>query len=123
MSFGQNFRSSVCILESIRGYNVYIFGAGRNGIFFRMCLALTGIGVLAYCDNSGEKRKGQGLDISIITPESAVMKEPNAYYVVTVQKYIREIKEQLISLGVDETHIIPYDIGINIHLLKELVKG
>lgn len=121
--FRTKFQKLNSILESIRGYNVYIFGAGRNGIFFRMCLALTGIGVLAYCDNSGEKRKGQGLDISIITPESAVMKEPNAYYVVTVQKYIREIKEQLISLGVDETHIIPYDIGINIHLLKELVKG
>lgn len=50
------------------------------------------------------------------------MNEPNAYYVVAVQKYIREIKEQLVGLGVDETHIIPYDIGLDIHLLKELIK-
>ena len=120
--FRTKFQKLNSILESIRGHNVYIFGAGRNGTFFRMCLALTGIEVLAYCDNNEKKRNEQGLDISIITPESAVMNEPNAYYVVAVQKYIREIKEQLVGLGVDETHIIPYDIGLDIHLLKELIK-
>lgn len=127
LAFRDEYREKVqrlhSILETIKGHNVYIFGAGKYGMFFHMCLALVGIVVSAYCDNSGEKRKEQGQAVPIITPEEAVMKEPNAYYVVTVQKYIREITEQLIGLGVEENHIIPYDIGMDIHLLKELAKG
>lgn len=127
LAFRDEYRAKVhrlhSILETIKGHNVYIFGAGKYGMFFHMCLALVGIVVSAYCDNSGEKRKEQGQAVPIITPEEAVMKEPNAYYIVAVKKYIREITEQLTSLGVEESHIIPYDIGIDIHLLKELAKG
>lgn len=111
------------ILETIKGYNVVIFGAGKYGMFFHICMALAGIGVSVYCDNSEEKRKKQGQAVPIVSPEEAVMKEPNAYYVVAVQKYIREITEQLIGLGVEENHIIPYDIGMDIHLLRELANG
>lgn len=109
-------------LESIRGHSVYIFGAGKYGMFFRVCLALAGIEVSAYCDNDEEKRKQQRQAIPIISPEEAVMKEPNAYYVVAVQKYVQEITGQLSELGIEKSHILIYDSGMDVHLLRALQK-
>lgn len=106
------------ILEVVREQEVYIFGAGKFGKFFHICLVVSGVNVLAYCDN--EKSGETVQTLSVLTPEEAFAKNQKAYYVIATAKHFREMEEQLVKLGVMEQKIVLYNGGTDIYLLKNI---
>lgn len=110
------------LLEFSRNRNVYIFGAGKYGMFVHAFLSLNNINVIAFCDNSVQKQQSIVQNLSVLTPEESISKVEDACYIITVKKYTSEITEQLLKLGVKQDHISFYDAGIDMYLLKEFEK-
>ena len=86
-----------------------------------MCLALWGIvDVVAYCDNS-EKIQGAVLwGCEVVSTEEAVKRESGAYFIITAgENNAREMKAQLMALGVPKKAIGIYDKGVDRRLFHE----
>ena len=109
------------IVDTACSQRVVLFGAGKGGQFVHMCLALWGIvDVVAYCDNS-EKIQGAVLwGCEVVSPEEAVKRESGAYFIITAgENNAREMKSQLMALGVPKKAIGIYDKGVDRRLFHE----
>ena len=100
------------VLETVKGKRVYIFGAGKYGMFIHMFLHLHNVEVIAFCDNNS-RRWGQTVQtIPVISPVEAVTGGSEVFYVAAVKNHIQEIIEQLLRLGIEENRITFYDSEI-----------
>lgn len=105
------------VLETVKGKRVYIFGAGKYGMFIHMFLHLHNVEVIAFCDNNS-RRWGQTVQtIPVISPVEAVTGGSEVFYVAAVKNHIQEIIEQLLRLGIEENRITFYDSEIGTYLL------
>lgn len=88
------------LLHQIRkiGNQVYLFGAGENGLFIAKELQKENIKVVAFCDNNKMlQNKIVENDIYCISPEQIDKKIP---IIITVSiKYVNEVKKQIQNLG------------------------
>lgn len=110
-------RNLFVVLDKVKGKKVYIFGAGKYGMFLHMFLHLHNIEVIAFCDNNS-RRWGQEMQtIPVISPNEAAVGEPDAFYVAAVKGHAREITEQLLQLGIEKNRITYYDSEISMYLL------
>jgi len=110
------------LLNISRNRCVYIFGAGNYGMFIHTFLSLNNIDVVAFCDNSTQKQLETIQNLPVLAPEETISKKENACYIITASKYVREITDQLLQLGVEQNQIVFYNAGIDMYLLKEFEK-
>ncbi|SDB28942.1 Glycosyl transferase family 2 [Pseudobutyrivibrio sp. YE44] len=101
------------IIKNMRGKSVIIFGAGVFGT--RICAVLEqfeDIKIIAFCDNKAhENQLIRGKDV--YTPDYAINKYGDAYYLIANQKYYLDCMRQLMDLGVDKSHISYYEMTNN----------
>lgn len=85
---------------------IVIFGTGNYGRDLYKMLKIENIrSVKCYCDN-GIARQGEKMgDLDILSPQDAVERYPNAFYIITPKGYGDEILRQLVKMGVDAMHI------------------
>jgi len=100
------------ILDVVKGNNVVIFGAGYLGRFIHaMMLYDQQEKVVAYCDNSIQAQRTNIQEVGVLSPEDAVRKYPDDYYIIANKKYAAEMERQLIELGITEKKILLYTVG------------
>ncbi len=107
------------ILEFSKNHKVYIFGAGNYGVFIHTFLSLNNIDVIAFCDNNIQKQHRTLQNLPILSPAETLSQKEDSCYIITATKYIQEITQQLIQLGVEQERITFYNGGIDMYLLKE----
>lgn len=102
------------MLDKIGDRSIVIFGCGKLGRFLHVLLGNRKQGqIVAYCDSqhgqAGEFVQG----IPVFSPETAVVKYPNAVYVIASLHYAEEMREKLCSLGIREDSILIYTGGMD----------
>ncbi len=98
-----------------------IFGNGKYGQFLHAQFLHRGYkNIVAYCDNFGNVQGTYQYNIKVLSPEQAIQKFPKAKYIIANKYYIKEMKNQLISLGVEERDIFIYAFGTNLNLFSEI---
>lgn len=87
-----------------------IIGSGVYGLRLYDMLAAEGISDKVKCfgDNSKERQSQKERDLSILSVETAVAAYPDAYFIITPQKYENELLRQLIHLGISVDRICVY---------------
>lgn len=111
----KNFRRRVEItlktVEKLKNYDWVIFGSGSIGKSLRCVFRMYNIAVNAFCDNS-QKKQGKFIDeVEILSPVEAVEKFPQSHFIVANEIHYREIKFQLLRLGVKRDLIYAQDIS------------
>jgi len=90
-------------ITKIKGGKIVIFGAGLFLTPVIHSLKQLDVHICCICDNSKEKQNTIIDSLEVLSPQEALSKYPEAYYVIsTYPKYIEEIKTQLIKLGIEK---------------------
>lgn len=85
---------------------IILFGAGYWGQIHKPFIEEYKVGVLvAYCDNNKELQGTKCRDLPVWSVEEACELEPAALFILESEKHGKEMKEQLMSLGIEEEHI------------------
>lgn len=81
---------------------IVIVGSGTYGLrLYEMLEAeQTTSTVKCFCDNSKERQELKIRNLSVLSVEDAVLKYPEAYYIITPRKYENELLRQLVHLGI-----------------------
>lgn len=99
---------------------IYIFGAKQLGQFLHVVLRCWGVkNIEGYCDNNKELQGKVFQTKQVLSPEVAVEKNPQAYYVITSALHKDEMKSQLVHLGVSDMLIGSCEFNMDIRLLRE----
>lgn len=89
--------------------SVILFGAGCTSEFIVEQMHSIGIYPKYFCDNDRTKAGKVIAGLEVLSPES-LENIQNGYYYITTQLYYREIKKQLLALGIREDNILQCDI-------------
>lgn len=87
---------------------IIIVGAGVYGRRLYEMMEAEGMAgrVCGICDNSRERRMFHSFPAEVLSVEEAVLRFPNADYVITPQMYENELLQQLSKLGLPVEHIM-----------------
>ena len=99
-------RALISKLEKYKEEEIIIQGAIRGGEIIKM--ALEGYGfknIVAFCDNDKSKQGRIFGNMPVISVEEACRVHSNAVFVIMAVYHLDEIKEQLLSLGINEANI------------------
>lgn len=120
--YESNWKEMRYVFQATAGRDAVIFGGGQSGSFLHLLMLNNHIeSVVAFCDNS-DLLQGEILhELSILTPEEAVSRYPDAVYIITNKKSSDEMKEQLIRLGIEDKNIVCSFIIKNINLFKRQI--
>lgn len=92
-----------------KNQEIILFGAGRWGTFHKKMYEDYKVGkVVAYCDNNKDLWGTQKGGVPVISAEEACKKFENAVFVLESIWHWKEMKEQLLHLGVCEDRIFGY---------------
>ena len=76
--------------------------------------------MVAYCDNNRALQGKKLQNLIVLTPEEAVHRAPDGYYLIAAGKNSREkMKVQLLEMGIEEKRIGFFSAGTDIRLLKK----
>ncbi len=92
-------------LSLLRGKRIVLFGSGQRGEGVYKALRIYGMEVVAFCDNSIEKQGQKIGKLPILAPAEAVKTYPDAYFIVANKEHWREMREQLMGMGVSGEQI------------------
>lgn len=85
---------------------IYIFGVGKGKEYLKGCILKENVQVLAYVDNCAEVYVGKKVDgLSVIKPQD--MSPEFEYVVVSLMQY-KEVRNQLLEMGIDAKTIISF---------------
>lgn len=98
-----------------------IFGIGNMGFLVNCYLEQRGIPAAAGIDNASWKWNQEFNGLTVLSPTDGVKRYPNAVYLIANAAHSREMREQLIGLGIKETNIIICD-HYDLFLKKMLVR-
>lgn len=88
---------------------IVLFGAGCTSEFIVDQMHSLGICPKYFCDNDAAKKGKEIAGLEVLSPED-LQKMQNGYYYITTQLYFREIKQQLLDLGIIKEKIMQCDI-------------
>lgn len=96
--------------EFKRQNEIVIVGSGVYGLRLYEMLEADGVSLSAkcFCDNSKERQELKIRDLPVMSVEEAVLKYPEAYYIITPRKYENELLRQLVHLGILVDNIAIY---------------
>lgn len=90
---------------------VVLFGSGFVGTCAYCLIRNNGIrNIASFCDNDERKWGSAYLGSMVISPEDAVKRFPDAFYLIANAGHANEIQKQLWALGVSEDQIMTYDL-------------
>ncbi len=90
---------------------VVLFGSGFVGTCAYCLIRNNGIrNIASFCDNDERKWGSTYLGSMVISPEDAVKRFPDAFYLITNAGHANEIQKQLWALGVSKDQIMTYDL-------------
>ena len=73
--------------------------------------SLLGIKIIAFCDNS-INNQGKIIDnLKVLSPSQAVENYNNAYFFVANRLHYKDIKQQLLQMGINENSIYAEDFS------------
>lgn len=102
------------IRERSNGKKAVIFGAGNYGEYVRFILLALGREISAVCDNRAEEMHVNDRIIQVITPECATRDYPDSVFIIAAGvKNRKQMRNQIISLGISEEQIVEYEGGIS----------
>lgn len=107
------------------GKEILIFGAGNLSVIVNKYLSERNKNAEACLDNDPNKWNKVINDLLVLSPVEAVKKYPKAIYIIANATYDKQMKKQLIDLGVQELSIIVcnnYDMILKKVLIKT-IKG
>ncbi|WP_145152812.1 glycosyltransferase [Paenibacillus xylanexedens] len=111
---------SMLLKNFCTSHQTIVFGAGYLGKFVHTLLEFNGIERFeAYCDNNSNLWGCSIQGKAVISPEEAVKNFPQAAYVIANQAHHQEIKDQLMSMGINETHIFTYSLEVDMLFLNK----
>lgn len=88
-----------------------IFGSGREGGFCNCLLQSREVStVKVFCDNH---KTGSFMGKNILTPDESVREYGQAVFVLAGGRYNRQMRLQLLELGISEEQIVIYGFGID----------
>ncbi len=109
------------IFRFINDRQVVVVGAGRYGQFFHALAESKYPGrVTVYCDNNEKLWNTIQQGACVLPPDEAVMKYPEAVYVIANSRNAEELKDQLRRLGVADMQICLCQMKANLHLFNTL---
>ncbi len=105
--------------DQIKNKEVVIFGSGVWGQFFCGLSHMLCIGrILSYCDNQ-KAVQGRHLNgVTIMSPEEAVRKYPDAVFVIANKNVAQKMETQLLELGVLRERVVFYTLGRDLQLFR-----
>lgn len=107
----------VKVIRHLENASGIIFGSGYWGEYLHAQLLYRGNkNIAAYCDNDVKQQGTYKHDVKILSPEQAVDLFPEGKYIIANKRNAKEIKRQLISLGIQERDILVYSIEIDYYL-------
>ena len=110
----QHRKEETKFVKKIENKDIVIAGAGKRGALLMLWLKKKyGKDVVAFCDNKYTDADNELYGIPAISMSVAAHKYVRALFVLTAKKFCDEMRNQLISLGVDERHIVEADIELN----------
>ncbi len=95
------------ILKKCKSRNVIIFGFSDIGKEVAKDLINAGINLIGFCDNDPRKRHNTYMDLGVLESKE-ILKYENVLVINTSQYYYKEIHQQLINMGIEESNIIRY---------------
>lgn len=112
LSYAAKRRQMSKFIEKVRARKeAVIFGGGREGGFCNCLLQSKGVStVKVFCDN---RKTGSFMRKDILTPDRAVREYRQAAFVLAGGRYNRQMKGQLLELGIPEDQIVIYGFGID----------
>lgn len=89
---------------------VILYGCGKRGNAVSVLL-LNNVcdNLVAFCDGDASKYGSQVNGLEVISPEDAIEKYPNAFYVITTAASHEDIKKHLAQLQVEEANMVVYN--------------
>ena len=100
-------------VKQFKDCELIIFGCGAIGKKVAFLLHLLGFGskLIAFCDNS-TNNQGKIIDnLKVLSPDQAVENYKNAYFFVASKSHYKDIKYQLLQMGVNENSIYAEDFS------------
>ena len=100
-----------CFIDVFEKDKVLIYGAGKRGrMLMEAALRMGKWPPLAFVDSNPQMWEKIVSGIRVISLDEAMEKYPWALYLVAVKGNEQEIKENLLVAGVDEGHILCFDV-------------
>ncbi len=99
---------------------IVLFGAGCTSGFIVEQMRSMGIYPRYFCDNSRSKVGEKIAGLEVISPDK-LQEMQDGYYYITTQLYYREIRQQLLNLGIVQERIMQYDIICQFPWEKQIV--
>lgn len=107
------------IVRAGRIQGIVLFGGGIYGRFLHIMLDnINSQLVLAYCDNDRRLCGTEIQEILVLTPKAAVEKYPEAFFVITSERYFLEMQMQLVSMGIKIENIMKGVFEIDTRILQ-----
>lgn len=105
--------------EAVSHDQIIIFGGGRIGKYLHALLERErGRQIAAFCDNNYKLLDTDIQGITVLSPEDAARKYPNAAYIIANLNSVDKIRKQLQKLGISEEHIYLFQEKTDILLLN-----
>lgn len=99
-------------IDAFQKGSVLIYGAGKRGLMLmESALRMRMWPPVAFVDSNPERWGKSVSGIKIVSLKEARDKYPQNTYMVAAKGHEQEIKEKLIAAGVDNKHIMCFDIG------------
>ena len=100
------------LLDILDGKNLIIFGSGiRGSSFVLKLLGAKEINIDAFADNDEKKWDTVVNGIEIISPEVAVKRYGDDFYIIANKLHSYDIKKQLLVMGIAEKQIMIYALN------------
>lgn len=90
--------------------DIIIVCACDDGATADITLSKLGYKIVGYADNSEKKQGKKYNKKNVLSLPKATEKYPTVQYIIAVEKYEDELKEQLIKLGINQDNIICLDL-------------
>ena len=99
--------------------HIIIFGCGLNGKYLRCLIEhLLPECTDAFCDNNAIESTEMVLGLPVLLPDKAVKMFSSDIYMLAAGKNEKNMRQQLLDLGIGEKQIVIYPFGRNIELLN-----
>lgn len=99
---------------------IILFGAGCTSEFIVEQMNSLGIFPQYFCDNDRGKAGKSIAGLEVVAPDSLAEKR-NSYFYITTQLFYREIREQLVNMGIDEARIMKCDLIYQFPWEKQII--
>lgn len=110
------------VMQAVKGKETIIFGRGHLGTFLHLQMLYNDMdNVEAFCDSNASSDEKMLHERSVLLPETAVSRYPEAMYVIANKNSAEEMRTRLLQLGIHEKKILHYTSRIDHRLFRDRI--